>query len=191
MPALPVITNTYRCAILVRTAGGQTAINVIHVRKAATTAPAIHAAVTAELDAPMYQLMSSLATVTSMAVTPLDGSSATYDAGLGAAFSGPQNPVFIPALSVIVKFSTASRGRSYRGRFFMPFIDPSAAPDGIVGGAGVVACQAGWADFLTDLSAAGIEFVVASYKHATAAAVTAVACESVAGTQRRRQGRLR
>jgi hypothetical protein len=98
---------------------------------------------------------------------------------------------YTPALSAIVKLSTLLRGRSHRGRIYTPLVSEAAATGGFINVATVAVMGAAWATTLTNLNADGWPLQVASYKLATATSVQSTFVESAAGTQRRRQGRLR
>ena len=192
MAALPVIPDVYRVAMNWTGPGGQNAVNVIHVAKVASTPAAVAAAVDAAAVATMWSAQSSGATVTSLNVTPLDGSSASFIlATTGAKWTGSNVGDFSPATANIVSLRTALRGRSHRGRVYLPFCTEGQISNGSLV-AGVPAnVQTGWNSFQTTLSAGATILVVASYLHATAQAVTSLLAETVLATQRRRQSRLR
>ena len=86
---------------------------------------------------------------------------------------------------------TAKRGRSYRGRIYLPFITESSLSDGSLTGTIASDLQEIWEDFMEGLVTLGVPLVVASYKHATAELVTGTSCLAAVGTQRRRQSRVR
>jgi hypothetical protein len=192
MPPLPVIANTWRCAVKWSEAGGQTAVNVIHVKGAGLNWGIIAAAFSAEAEAGMFDPVSSSASATTMDITPLDGTGATITEAL-TGWVGNGDPDWIPAVSGLVKLSTAKRGRSYRGRIFLPFYSETAQENGSVLGDWIGADSGKWSEFNNDLFAGGtpLQLCVASYKHATSEVVTAITQEPVLATQRRRQGRLR
>jgi len=193
MPALPVIANTYRVALSWELGGGQTAANVIHILKAASTA----AAVMAQLDAAATQAMwfgvSSNASVNKLTCTPLDGISASQILGVsGAKWSGNSaGAECYPGASPLVSLRTAGRGRSRRGRIYLPFGAEASQADGELSGGVVTSGQTAWDTWLATMIAATFQPVVASYKLALAFPVLNVSCETPLATQRRRQGRLR
>jgi hypothetical protein len=125
-------------------------------------------------------------------ITPLDGSSTSYPFTPGvvakwAGVSTGQAPV--PQTSNLIKLLTAKRGRSYRGRIYLPWLDETVQDSGHVAPATITATTAAWVAFWTALNADGAPLQVASYKNATSEAVIALACENFVGTQRKRNRR--
>jgi hypothetical protein len=200
---LPIINNTNRVALKWTGAGGQTAVNVIHISSggAALNAAGIFAGLAAAVDVGMWDAVSSGAFIGEVDITPLDGVSATssFLTGGGAVWSGSSGGDFVPAAAVLVKLQTALRGRANRGRVFLPMITEALMVDGFVNGGSVAVMQTAWTDFQADLQAQVVPIaqVVASYdrRHngvgAHASFITNYVVEGVLGTQRRRQQRLR
>lgn len=188
---LPVITDTYRCALHWTHTGGQTAINVIHVRRLAGTASAVATQIDTAAAAGMWGQIVNGATMTKLTVTPLDGTSASFElATSGAKWTGTAGAVdFIPQVAEVVTLKTGTRGRSTRGRVYLPFIGESAVSNGSITGA--AATQTAWNTFLSTMNTASYPVVVASYKLAARFDVTSIVVQIIAGTQRRRQSRLR
>lgn len=126
-------------------------------------------------------------------VTPLDGvtASTSYPTGSSGKWVGTQSGDMVPATAAVIKLTTTLRGRSHRGRVFLPFITETAQTNGklLTGITGVL--QTAWGNFLVALGISGIEWVVASYKLSTAQVVNNVLAEQALGTQRRRQTRYR
>lgn len=197
MPALPVIANVYRVALNWTAGSGQDAVNVIHIldNTAAATDTTIRAALDAAADTLMWTAVVPSAAVTDIAITPLDGVHGTTHLAPGtpAKWTGQNGTIYAPAAAAMIKLSTGLRGRSKRGRVFLPFIDTTANVDGLLNATDAAAMTTAWADFRDDLAAGApsLSMVVASYKLSTAAVVTEITCEFPLGTQRRRQGRLR
>jgi hypothetical protein len=197
MAPLPVIPGVKRVAMRWNCLG-QTAVNVIHI---ATTNEVATAEATAQLfqdhaTVAMWNILSLDAKLQQLDVTPLDGGSATVSHVLpdAAPFHGVGDGDFLPSSAVLIKLTTAIRGKSYRGRIFLPFPPETSVANGsiTVGSAGTLG--AAWAAFgaalVTDATTPA-HMVVASYKLATATPVIAWTGEVVLGTQRRRQTRLR
>ena len=88
---------------------------------------------------------------------------------------------------------TAHRGRSHRGRIFLPFIAEDVSTKGVLTGSVAAATTTAWNTFQAALEAhgGGWQVDVASYKLATSEIVTNFICESMLAVQRRRQERLR
>jgi hypothetical protein len=192
MPALPIIADTYRIAFI-WSGYGSNAVNVMHFRKAGSSAGAVGTSVIASWQLGQLQCVGNSSSIDTLHVTPLDGISASVDLATGSAgkWVGFAAGDVIPAQSGIVKLATASRGRSYRGRVFLPWTAESAATVGIMSAGIVTSLEFAWTAFLAALNAAGVTWVIASYKHATAAPITTITVEQALGTQRRRQTRYR
>jgi hypothetical protein len=195
MPALPVIANTFRCSIIWSGVGGTNPVNVIHIRATdpPKTASEVANSITTRWDTRMSEVLVSSQECHLIKVTPLDGTSATFDhTGDFPAMTGDQDGQFIPQVAYIAKLITGLRGRSKRGRVFVGPMSEAIANDGqLTPGAALSDLQAGWEAFEAGLVVDGLELVVASYKLSSAQSVTAVSVEQVLATQRRRQSRLR
>lgn len=191
MAVLPVILSTYRVALIWAGPGSQRAVNVIHIRKPGSNAAAIATALDTNVTANMWQQVVNAASVTRLDVTPLDGSGATYSLAVsGAKWTGSAGVVdAVPAVSEIVTLRTTLRGRSYRGRVYIPFIGESAMSNGTI--TGIAAAQTAWTNFVAAMIASPANLTVASYLHATSQDVVSATIQTIAGTQRRRQSRLR
>lgn len=192
MASLPVIANCYRVALNWVHSSGQHAENVMHFRRLASTAAAVAALVDANVTANMWNQLSSGAVVTSIDVTPLDGSSATVRlATSGAKWTGSDAGDFLVAPAALVSLRTGVRGRSYRGRVYRPFPGEVSVSNGVLSAGGVTASQTAWTTFVAAMNTASCQLVVASYLHQTTADVTTAIVENVLATIRRRQTRLR
>lgn len=198
MAHLPVIANVTRCALNWTHSDGQIATNVIHILGpgGGYTDAQLRAGLDAAMDAAQWGSASVNATVSDLALTPLDGSSATTHSppATPSKWTGGNPDPFSPATAVIVKLQTGFRGRSKRGRIFVPFTSTTVLTDGAVESATATNMATAWQDFQDDLNAGTPSFtmVVASYKLASEEVVIPpISVELVAATQRRRQGRLR
>lgn len=193
MAPLPVIANTYRCALEWRdSATNQIAVNVIHVRQPSTDAVGVAGAVDAAAAINTAYHAVSTAKVEAIKVTPLDGSSSTFTrTTTNAHWVGEQSGDFIPGTSVIMAWGSTRRGRSYRGRTFLPFLAEALQSDGAISDASALIVQDAWESLDGNLITAGAELVIASYKLAVATAVASFQVKSALGTQRRRQTRVR
>jgi len=192
MPPLPVIADVYRVA-LNWVDSGQVAVNVMHILRSGTTAAVIASSVDANVTAAMWGTVVNGASVNHIVVTPLDGASASYTLNTtGAKWTG-SGGVFDPCVqcAVMVKETTAFRGRSNRGRLYLPFTSENVSGGGVIASGTQTTVQNAWNAFLTAMVAAGSQPVVASYLHASQHPVVAYTVELAMGTQRRRQSRLR
>jgi hypothetical protein len=191
---LPIIADVYRIALLwTDTPTSSHAVNVIHVRQAGTTAAAIAATMDANVTANMWGVETVNTKVTTVTVTKLDGSSASSSLAVtGAKWAGTAAAGdMIPAMAAVVKMQSLFRGRSQRGRVFLPFVAESQSTNGVLGAGAVAAMQTAWTNWVAAMVAAGAQPVIASYLHASQVDVASVTVEATAATQRRRQSRLR
>ena len=130
--------------------------------------------------------------LTTLVATPLDGTSASlsrtlpnsapYIGGVASGTSSPQ-------VATLVKLQTDKRGKSHRGRIFLPFTAEGAQNDGKLDTTPLANLQTGWSSFVTDMGTAGEALVVASYRLESFEPVTQAIVESFFGTQRKRQPR--
>lgn len=194
MAPLPVIADTYRVAFnWVQSGLGLGATNVMHFRKSGTNPAALAAILDGDVAAAMWSCQGTNSKIHSLQITPLDGSSVSFpfDTGSPAKWSGTDaNNAPVPNVSNIIKLLTAKRGRSYRGRVYLPWVDEDRQGAGKVDAGTLPTLQAAWVAFNAAVTADGYEWVVASYTHATAEPVVAVLAETYIATQRRRQVRV-
>src|SRR6266851_4100911 len=98
---LPVIADTYRCALEWReSTSAQTAVNVIHVRAgvSGSTASDAFGALDTEVTAAMWGFQLGSAAVDAVNITPLDGTSATtsFPTGRPSRWTGTAGGAFTP-----------------------------------------------------------------------------------------------
>ena len=196
MPPLPVIPNVFRCAFnWVNT--GQIAVNVIHIldNTAAATASDIMNALDTTVTANMWGPVVPSASINDVGITPLDGIHATAHYGplTPAHWTGQNGTDWVPQVAVVMKEGTGLRGRSHRGRIYLPFVAEVQIANGMLDATSAGLMSTHWESWRTALNSAtpSCTLVVASYKLHTAAAVESILCEQPLATQRRRQGRLR
>jgi hypothetical protein len=160
----------------------------------------------------MWAVTSLTASVYQLAITPLDGHTATqiYTVS-GAKWSGGSaSGDYLPSAAMVVSLRTSERGRQNRGRLFIPMVTETAVSNGSIT-ASLTACQAAWDTFRANMTTALMPMHVASYGHslhkhknpdgsitytpvtwaAHSNAVVSSAVETVLGTMRPRQSRLR
>lgn len=188
--SLPVISSTFRVALeWINTGTPDTATNVMHFRNPGATPADVASHITAHVTSAMWGGIQHGAVISEVNVTPLDGTSTTFPyltdrtakwQGNGA--SGDYNP----QVAAIVKFVTAKRGRSYRGKAYLPWIAEGSSSNGTMDGSVVTAVTAGWVAFLAAMHTAGSDLVVASYRLQTAEDVVGVIMEPRCATQRKR-----
>lgn len=197
---LPVIADCFRVAFIWKDAGtGQTAANIMHFQASASNAIDVKNDIDAAVTAAMWTVQEANAQVIRLDIIKLDGSSGTVSFPVSGAkwTGGGAASDFAPNVSNIVKMQTGLRGRSRRGRIYLPFVGESQTTAGSLGSAGVTAGQNAWDAFLAAMTVATTFPVVASYDRAHAGAgahatlINKFVYEAQVGTQRRRQSRLR
>lgn len=193
MTPLPVIANVYRVACnWSNDANSQIAENVIHVLAPDSTDEAVGTQLDSNATGTMFEPMANNVGCQTFSITKLDGTSATYNYTLGEDnWIGGTAGDFSPASSCVVAFATGERGRSKRGRVYLPFIAEAAITDGSMTAGLDTTVSEAWAAFQDALSDVSMTLVVASYKLVEATAITGFSVKSAIGTQRRRQTRVR
>ena len=194
MPPLPVITNTYRLAMLWNDSDVGNAVNVMHFRKASSTPADLYAAWHDDLQDSMFESVHSNARIVQVDILPLNGTSPTVsfptDYLTNSKLAGGCSGQAIPAQATGLTFRTAKRGRSYRGRLYLPWVAEGCSADGVIDGSTIDAVNTAWGTYLNLVASDGWQAVVASYRHATAEDITEVVTHKKVRTQRRRQDRI-
>jgi hypothetical protein len=194
MAPLPVIPDVFRVALTWNDTSGPTAANVMHVRAPTMTPDQIYAAMQANNSAGMWVHTHLNARIVRVDITPLGsiGSTYTYTPANDVKWRGAQDAdQVIPNLASILKLSTAKRGKFYRGRLFLPFVVEAITVNGKMLETSRNTQGAAWAAWIQAMSTAGAQLGVASYTLAEFNPVATFSIQSVFGTQRRRQSRLR
>lgn len=193
--SLPIIANTYRTVFKWTSSEVHgSPVNVMHFEKSGSNPAALATSLDSHVTASLWQALKNTCSVSEVDITPLDGSSVTFPflTTSPAKWTGAQTTGFIhPAESVIIKFLTSKRGRSYRGRLFLPWACDVHCTDGLLDNATATTMTTGWVTFMAAMVTDGWLPVVASYLHATAEPIVATQVEKPLGTQRRRQEALR
>lgn len=136
----------------------------------------------------LKSLWSPNTTWTDTVYTPLDGSSAstTITAGVPGTGTAPDLP---SEVSPVVTLRTGTRGRSYRGRVYLPpTVTGASTATGFITTAIVNNLVAQFNGWIADLPATGPGYlVVASYHLSIATAVTVSSVDNKFDVQRRRK----
>lgn len=190
---LPFIEGVHRVVLNWTGANGTSAANVLHLQDGGTDAEALWTIFEGEVIANLFNCVATSGIISTVTVTPLDGVSASQDftAPATALWKGETAGEATFADSCVVKLRTAERGKSKRGRIYLPFVAEGAMVTGTVGTGSLAAMQAAWDSFVAGLETAGAPLGVASYKLAVWTPLTSLLVEGALGTQRRRQGRFR
>lgn len=191
---LPVIANTYRCTFNWTNYLGVAPRNVIHVQGTAVSVTDVAEAVVNALQTHQFEGMNGSFVLHSLDALPLDGTSASASVPGGGYSSGTSpSGEFSPASAIVVSLRTGVRGPRGRGRVYIGPVNEGIMADGQIPGANATEITAAWDAFRAALLAGtpALSLVVASYTHADANVVGSNICETVLGTQRRRQDQLR
>ena len=193
MAPLPIIADVYRCALRWSgPTGVPAAVNVMHFRSPSSTASAVATAIDTNVTANMWRQTLTGYGVRELDVTPLDGTGLTnvLTTGLPAKWKGAGlGSEIVPQVCVLARLNTSFRGRSHRGRLYLPWVSEGSMTNGTYASADQTAQNTAWGTFLTNMSGTGHHLCVASYKYASSVDVTSVFCETLLATQRRRQPR--
>lgn len=167
-------------------------MNVMHVKKSSSNPAAIATILNTNVTTNMWYFQEQSSIIHEVDITPLDGTSTTYPyiPPTTAIWAGGRTTADkIPNVANLIKLVTAKRGRSYRGRVYLPWIHETSQTNGVLDAPSVANCTAAWVAFLAAMSGSGAPLGVASYLHATFEPVIAVICERDVATQRRRNHR--
>jgi hypothetical protein len=144
----------------------------------------------ARVTAAMWQHTRTDSYIDQLTLTPLDGAgtSVTYSTTNAAKWKGVNGTGdLIPQAAVINKFTTTLRGRSFRGRAYLPWPAEVACNNGVYDASARALQDTAWGNFIAGMSVDAHSLVVASYKESAATLVVGHQCEPLLGTQRRRQ----
>src|ERR1041384_2513624 len=135
MPPLPVIADVFRGVLRWSNGGlGAHAVNVlnVHTNASGKTAQQVYTCLDAHVTASMWGFVSTGASVITVDILPLDGSSATQSFSTGgvAKWTGTATGETIPQVAEIIKLQTGIRGPSHRGRIYLPFITAAEQGNG-------------------------------------------------------------
>lgn len=190
---LPVIPNVSRVAFKWHNSDSKTdAVNVMHFHTGSHSSADFATLLDSSLTANMWAYQNTDSVITEIDITPLDGMSITFPfvPTPGVKYHGTQtNEDMSPQVAAIIKLATAERGRSFRGRVYLPWVIDNAQVNGILDATINASVATAWLAFKNAMETGGMQMVVASYKLASAADVIAVVAEKYTATQRRRQKR--
>lgn len=213
MAPLPTIAGSMRVAISWRIgSSGPTAQNVMHFSAASTDTLALNTAIQANVTGNMWLSVTGTASAYQLAITPLDGSSATqlYSVSGTKWQGGSAGGEPILAAAQVISLRTAFRGRRHRGRIYLPFPGETNYTSGVYTGT-LSTIQSAWDAFRAAMTTSLFPLQVASYGHSLhrtknpaggytltpvtwppeANPVVSITAEGTYGTQRRRQSRIR
>lgn len=191
--SLPVIADVFRCSFKwTSVAYTRDAVNVMHFHAPGKTAAQVFTALDSNVTAAMWGQTASSQAIDEVDVTPLDGVSPTVINATGspAKWSGSgSGSDTISQVCVLVKLTTAVRGRQARGRVYLPWVGEATIANGVIAAGSVTSMQAAWTSFISAMSGSGVKLCIASYVHLVENEVILAKVEALAATQRRRQPR--
>jgi hypothetical protein len=191
---LPVINDVF----LVRwvwnsTFGQRSAINDTywHDDAGGQTGTDLYNDMNAQILRNMWSMVHDSAGVDTVLTTKLDGSAATipHATGTPAKWVGLTTGPAILQGANVVTIRSGFRGRSKRGRIYLPFVAEGAQDNGTLTPALVTQAQTAWGTFLTGMLAAGWSLHVVSQKLGSSVASVSVTVQPYLKTQRRRARR--
>ena len=185
---LPIITDVFRVAFNYTGTAGH-ATNVMHFRNSTDSPATIAADIDAKVTSTMWSFMPNTSKLDSVDITPLDGVTPTYTlTGINQLGNTDGQPV--PAVCAVLSLRTAVRGRSSRGRLYLPWVSENVMNAGVLDGTVQGVYAAAWDTFFESMITSGSQIVVASYKLASAEDVINIIANPTVATQRRRQQRV-
>lgn len=168
---LPIIADVFRVTLnWVDSLTPQGAHNVLHFKTSASgkTPLEVYSCLNTHVTQAMWDFTTTQASVASVSVTPLDGTSAAvqFATASPAKWTGGGTGNAIPQVAGVVKFATGLRGSANRGRIFLPYVGEGEYDQGNL--ADVAALTTAWVTFLNDIITDGttpMALGIASYKH--------------------------
>lgn len=205
--ALPVLSGVHRVAINRQPGHALGSTNVMHFFSAVLTSDQVVTALNGAVKPAMFTPVRAELTTVEVVATELDGLSPTVGQTFtGGNWLGTGTGHSQIAPCAVITLKTTQRGRRHTGRVFLGSLTEEATEDGGLVPAVLAGLQAAWTTFIADATAAGIPLHVASYGHTQdpddpndnrpsypAGSLPVMTCQvqSILGTQRRRQSRLR
>jgi len=193
MAPLPTIPNVVRLDFDWPSVSGVKPHNTLHVLTNSTDleqiALDVGTAYSATADSPWTPMYSGY-TISTIDVTPLDGSTARQTHPLGTSMGGAGTGGLLPAVAALVHFSTNRRGPRGRGRQYIGPVGEAGVSDGLMLSPTLVTDA--WNEFNDNLAETDslMSLCVASYTHSDVHGVTGIVCKTPVATQRRRQRQL-
>lgn len=195
MAPLPVIGNVARIALIWNTVNGIKPVNVLHLITDSTDeeqiANDLHDAWADAGGAQFNQVANGFA-IDAMAVTLLDGTSATQVINVTPDIGGAGGGEAIPQAAAVLSMHTSQRGPRGRGRLYIGPLGEAVQSNGLLNGGAKTTALAAWNDSVAPLAASPstASYAVASYVHADVHGVSSFSMRNPTGTQRRRQNQL-
>lgn len=191
---LPIVNNSYLVRFVWNsTQAPRAATNdmCFHDDAGTHTGTDLYNAINTNVVQAMWSGVNVNAAIYTVITTKLDGSAASLPHATGAPtkWQGTTGGDMIPQGCGVVTFRTGFRGRSYRGRIYLPWLAESDQTDGTLLSANVVAAQSAWSTFMSNMKTAGFPIHVLSRLHSTSTEIVSVQVQPFLKSQRRRARR--
>lgn len=191
---LPIISDLYLCRLIWNSASApRPASNDLYFKDQAGghTGTDVYNAINAHVVANMWTNCHSGGSVAKVVTTKLDGTAASVDHVTGSPAkwtgSGGSDPILQGCQ--VVTLRTGFRGRSRRGRIYLPWIAETNQVAGTCDPTDTALMQTAWGTFLSDMVTAGYPLHVCSKLHSDSIQVATTTVQAFLKTQRRRTRR--
>ena len=190
MTPLPTIANTHRVTFNWTDSGEVVGHNIIGITTGSPMSSAVIAGLVANaLDSNMFAPVVSTTELLTIDVFNMGIPEATVQVPV-VGVQGQSGGQAVPNVAVVVTPRSVARGRSFRGRTYLPMIGESSIDSGIVIGPVVISTLAAWFDFNIALLASSITQSIISIELAVATLVAGYTVDTRQDTQRRRLNRI-
>lgn len=188
---LPIVANLYLARLVWANAGApRHAINDLYFHDDAGghTGTDVYNAMAANVTHNMWLTCQSGSSIIQVVTTKLDGSAAseTHTTGGGSTWSGDATGDTILQAATVVTLRTGFRGKSFRGRIYLPFVGDQVLSDGIFTSGTITAMQTAWETFRAAMKTAGFPIHVCSRLHSSSVETSSETVQPNCKTQRRR-----
>jgi len=168
MPPLPVIPDVFRVVLEWNAHGGVSPVNVLHFFADGATSAQVAGVIADHITSDMFSVVGQDFTLDTIAITPLDGSTATTHHSLGVGVAGQATGQAMLNMAACLNFGTTQRGSRGRGRVFLgPITESVNTGENNWDGAQRTDLRNDWAAFITacGTDSPSVVLGVASYAH--------------------------
>lgn len=191
---LPIVTDVYLCRLVFSDANApREAVCDLYFKDSAGghTGDDLFTAFAASVRRDQWALQKTTTKLTNVKTTKLDGSAASRDhlTDSNVKWTGQLSGELILQGANVVTVRTGFRGRSRRGRIYLPWVAEDGQSAGTLLSASVSAAQTAWSSFLADMVTAGYPPHVVSPLHGDSVQAVSYTVRPYLKTQRRRARR--
>jgi len=197
VPFPPVTDGASALFVFHNADGKPNRVNTLHFAAATSgsTLAELATVLNANLTSDMWGLMSNADTCTDVLLTDLRSGGGQSNLHLGTPIVGEGSGHYLPNSCGLIKLTTDTRGRSYRGRVYIPDLAESFTVNGLITPGNQASTSAAWVLFANALVSDGKWALAVCTRYENnvrrnpgrVTQVTNAACESRVATQRRRQ----